>query len=182
MRELFGNSKWIIDSMDGPNGVRLMKRIMTKLGKTFDLESFLGFLIHHPKLGRHELVTEFLMLSEIEQDMVQARTQSKLAYLEEQIRSTFDPFVTDLDSKCNTWDITDGQLIMLQNHHRLAGLAFRKWGRACKEIHHQLHAIMFQIGHPTSRLLPLGSHLLPCFKETNQLLLSLVILIDLESL
>lgn len=89
------------------------------------LDNFLKYILSHPTLKSHEFIHEFLVLGEIDTDMVQKRTQMKMEYFEESARQRYEPFVHDLSSKLCRWEDEDLKLIVLQNSLRNISGAFK---------------------------------------------------------
>ncbi|KAI8908949.1 hypothetical protein EDD86DRAFT_206506 [Gorgonomyces haynaldii] len=144
MKDLFGNTQWIIDNVTGSNGPRLLQRITKRL------DYFLTYLLNHPVFKNHELTHEFLHVQEMEQDMIEMRTLVKLEYLNEQARLQYPPYVQDLSTKTEKWEDYDLSLSVLSTHLRQAGLSFRKLGRLNKEMAHELYQMQAIYSNPLS--------------------------------
>lgn len=61
------------------------------------LDQLIEYLILHPVFSKHELVWEFLLIAEIDKEMIIARTKAKANYLLEDIYDKYEPVVEDRD-------------------------------------------------------------------------------------
>ncbi|KAJ3275145.1 hypothetical protein HDV01_001284 [Terramyces sp. JEL0728] len=114
-REFTANSKWNAEAGHKTKGPRVLQKISARLS------IFLEYLLGHPKFSSHELVLEFLHVSEIERDMVLARIHSKVEYLEDTIRSSQPTVVENLGQIQKQWNDNGKVLEKLQVQERYCG-------------------------------------------------------------
>ncbi|KAI8930278.1 hypothetical protein BC831DRAFT_439964 [Entophlyctis helioformis] len=157
MRELFSNPPWIVDNVktSGSMQSRLLRKIVRRLDK------FIDFLLRHPIFANHELTWEFLVLPEIEPDMVRARSRSKLEYIKETIRESYHPFVENLAENTSRVEDEDARLLMLHAAVRQTGLSCRNVGKARKVSLAQHH-----LSRPSSTLFESKSQFSEVFRKS----------------
>lgn len=147
LRELFGNSKWINENITSQNGVKLIRKIVQRL------DLFLKYLLTNSELSSHELVHEFLVIPQMETDMIVARTQMKVEYIHDLARKEYESFVHELSKKLERWEDEDLKLILRQNLLRTVGLGVRKLGRAHGELVYHWKTVSYLITKPVLRLI-----------------------------
>ncbi|KAJ3323589.1 hypothetical protein HDV06_001613 [Boothiomyces sp. JEL0866] len=125
-REFTANSKWSVEAGHKSKGPRVLQLISTRLG------IFLEYLLGHPKFATHELLLEFLHVSEIERDMVLARIHSKVEYLEDTIRNSQPTVVENINQVQKNWNEITKKLEKLQVQERFCGSYFSKMQMAQK--------------------------------------------------
>ncbi|KAJ3256864.1 hypothetical protein HK103_005108 [Boothiomyces macroporosus] len=125
-REFTANSKWNVEAGHKSKGPHVLEIISTRLG------IFLEYLLGHPKFATHELLLEFLHVSEIERDMVLARIHSKVEYLEDTIRNSQPTVIENINQIQKKWNEISKKLEKLQVQERHCGAYFTKMRHAQK--------------------------------------------------
>ncbi|KAJ3058002.1 hypothetical protein HK102_010741, partial [Quaeritorhiza haematococci] len=105
---------------------KVLRRIVKRLNK------FIHYLLSHPIFSTHELVWEFLVVSEIQRDLITHRTHSKVSYLLENIYDTYPTFVEDLQGENVQFANAGATLGILQGGVRHLGITARKLG-SCRK-------------------------------------------------
>ncbi|KAH6570598.1 hypothetical protein BASA60_007616 [Batrachochytrium salamandrivorans] len=147
MRELFSSPTWVMDSVKPGGNNRLLRKIVRRLDR------FLDYLLRHGVFSQHELITEFLIVADLEHDMIQARSQSKLAYMYDSVRTAFYPYVENLAENSIKLNEEDSRLLALHGVIRQVGLSVRNVGKARKALGYQIRVLRYNLCWSESSLL-----------------------------
>ncbi|KAK6099287.1 hypothetical protein MT418_000722 [Batrachochytrium dendrobatidis] len=142
MRELFSNPAWVYENVKSGPSSRFLKKIVRRLDK------FLTYLIRHNVFSHHELTTEFLVVAELEPDMMYARSHSKLDYIGDSVRSCYYPYVEDLVQKSIKFEEEGSRLMALHSLVREVGIKVRNVGKARKVLGFQLRVLRHHLSEP----------------------------------
>ncbi|TPX41369.1 hypothetical protein SeLEV6574_g06120 [Synchytrium endobioticum] len=117
------------------------------------LHRFLNFLLQHPALRHHELVYEFCVVGEIEEDMIVSRTAFKVEHEQQVIMQTIPSVIHDLDNKAVLFANADMTLTMLGREVKQVGLMARRLGRARKDLANSWRTLRWHLSRPSSLVL-----------------------------
>ncbi|KAI8902929.1 hypothetical protein BC833DRAFT_571195 [Globomyces pollinis-pini] len=139
IRELVAGSKWLTENDNYQLSIcTVMKR----------LESYISYLLEHPKFKQHELLNEFLKVSDIERDMIQARIQSKMDYVNDGILQNYSPYVSNMD-ELRHWERVREKLDEVYVSERSLAAISTKLQRSRKDFGVCLTHFGFHLEHPS---------------------------------
>ena len=111
------------------------------------LNAFLSFLLSHHVLGQHELINEFLLVLNLEPDMMHARTRLKLEYQQEQNSDSLDSKIDRLDQKITYYESVSESYQRMQVQLRTISLALENTRRE----RHSFSLLLNQLGYALTR-------------------------------
>ncbi|KAG0016270.1 hypothetical protein BGZ82_001139 [Podila clonocystis] len=79
------------------------------------LDMFLNYLSDHPVLRNHELVWEFMLMPELQRDMITDRSQCKQESLVDSIFDNYPPVVDDLDHEEKYFEHLNSEILKLED-------------------------------------------------------------------
>ncbi|KAI9203241.1 uncharacterized protein BJ171DRAFT_510094 [Polychytrium aggregatum] len=132
---------------------RTLRKIIKRLTVLFD------YLLSHPTLKDHELVWEFLVLSDLELDMIKARSASKIEYLLENIFESYAPIVEDLEkSDAEFHNVAEvfGALVGSSGTGGVRSIAnsARRMGKLRRDFANNIRTLRYHMSKPSLDLFP----------------------------
>ncbi|KAF9281516.1 hypothetical protein BGZ74_002329 [Mortierella antarctica] len=92
---------------------RPSKAVLTITTRRLDM--FLNYLSDHPVLRNHELVWEFMLMPELQRDMITDRSQYKQDSLVDSIFDNFPPVVDDLEHEEKYFEHLNSEILKLED-------------------------------------------------------------------
>ncbi|KAG0033648.1 hypothetical protein BGZ81_007775 [Podila clonocystis] len=102
------------------------------------LDMFLNYLSDHPVLRNHELVWEFMLMPELQRDMITDRSQCKQESLVDSIFDNYPPVVDDLDHEEKYFEHLNSEILKLEGAVQLVRKCSRKLSRSTQDVPQQL--------------------------------------------
>ncbi|KAI9232630.1 MAG: hypothetical protein BYD32DRAFT_427902 [Podila humilis] len=105
------------------------------------LDMFLNYLSDHPVLGDHELVWEFMLMPELQRDMIMGRSQCKQESLVDSIFDNYPPVVDDLEHEEKYFEHLNSEILRLESAVQLVRKCSRKLSRSTQDVPQQLNIL-----------------------------------------
>ncbi|KAG0089856.1 hypothetical protein BGZ93_009639 [Podila epicladia] len=102
------------------------------------LDMFLNYLSDHPVLRNHELVWEFMLMPELQRDMITDRSQCKQDSLVDSIFDNYPPVVDDLEHEEKYFEHLNSEILKLEGAVQLVRKCSRKLSRSTQDVPQQL--------------------------------------------
>ncbi|KAG0053855.1 hypothetical protein BGZ83_000329 [Gryganskiella cystojenkinii] len=102
------------------------------------LDMFLKYLSNHPVLANHELVWEFMLMPELQRDMISERSIRKQESNIDSIFDNFPPVVDQLDHEEMYFKHLNEEIVRLEAAVQLARKCSRKLSRSQQDVPQQL--------------------------------------------
>ncbi|KAF9427391.1 hypothetical protein BGZ94_004991 [Podila epigama] len=102
------------------------------------LDMFLNYLSNHPVLGNHELVWEFMLMPELQREMITERSLCKQESIVDSIFDNFSPVVDDLEHQEMYFEHLNSEILKLEGAVQLVRKCSRRLSRSAQDVPQQL--------------------------------------------
>ncbi|KAF8976244.1 hypothetical protein BGZ46_008424 [Entomortierella lignicola] len=105
------------------------------------LDMFLNYLSNHPVLSNHELVWEFMLMPELQRDMIAERSLVKQESALDSIFDNFSSVVENLEHEETYFKHLNDEIVNLDNAVQYARKCARKLSRSTQDVPQQLEIL-----------------------------------------
>ncbi|KAF9985116.1 hypothetical protein BGZ75_003351 [Mortierella antarctica] len=116
---------------------RPSKAVLT--ASTRRLNTFLNYLSNHPVLANHELVWEFMLMPELQHDVISDRSRRKQDNNLDSIFDDFSPIVDNLEHEEIYFGFLSQEILNLEKAVQQVRKCSRKLSRSMQDVPQQLH-------------------------------------------
>ncbi|KAG0330533.1 hypothetical protein BGZ99_000003 [Dissophora globulifera] len=105
------------------------------------LDMFLNYLSNHPVLANHELVWEFMLMPELQRDIIAERSQTKQENAVDSIFDNFPPVVENLEHEETYFQHLNEEILKLDAAVQRVRKCSRKLSRSAQDVPEQLEIL-----------------------------------------